>query len=931
MPAHITIGAISPRIQYLADGTQQVFAYPFPIFTSADLEVRQDEALLASGFTIAGAGDPAGGTVTFDVAPILGARITLRRRMPIQRVTDFQESGALRAASINDELDYQIAAIQQVADDAGRALSLPPGDPRAELVLPPVAQRAGKVVGFDNGGGLALMSTASTGALSAADVTYLAQRANSVARSVESRLSDTISVKDFGAVGNGTTDDRAAIQAAFDSAAAGGKILIPEGSYLILATVTLPAAADLEMRGRLVYGGSVNEPALVIGAPGQSARYRRYHGLRVERSALSNWSNEASVGIRHYNALNCNPIEILLADRFTIGYQMIAENAGVGVNTVYLGRLSDNKIGLDLRSQSAVGGYVNQNTFIGGAVNSGGNPLSGRYGVRFSRSAGAYSGHNNNIFLGTNFELGGAPSWAPSTAYAVGQLVRNDGGRIYQCVGAGVSAASGGPTGTGLAIIDGTVLWDFVLASLDTIPVLVEVDATTNRFIGIRSEGNGPTFARHTGSVSSQLYDIAFGWNDIEQVIDPSEALPSSVLRRQNRNLVRDLAQRLVWSVPDIRAEATRYSSTQTYVAGMAILGTGQTRLERQLILSRAYSGLTLRRQHVEVSNGRALGRSVDTREAKRFLMHYALDGQAAAGRQVIVCFDQDDRIITAGTPVRADKPLVYSSSYRGWYQSSGDSADPLYFELAPEVKSAFVGVIQVGAGANPRLRSMTLFTLDPVAAGSFPGYGEDDALDLPLAAALPNGGSYEQGARLFNATPAAGGRSGWVCLTAGTFGTLSSVTASTTNGSPTVTVNNASALEPGQWIAIAGAVTAARIERISGTTLTLSANATATVSSAATSFVAPVFAEWGDLVLQSAVTYNPPAIGSGGSVITTVTVTGAALGDYADASFSLDVGFVILSAHVTAANTVSVTFTNLGGTTADLASGTLRVRVRKQ
>lgn len=58
------------------------------------------------------------------------------------------------------------------------------------------------------------------------------------------------------------------------------------------------------------------------------------------------------------------------------------------------------------------------------------------------------------------------------------------------------------------------------------------------------------------------------------------------------------------------------------------------------------------------------------------------------------------------------------------------------------------------------------------------------------------------------------------------------------------------------------------------------------------------------------------------------VTVTGAALGDFARASFSLDVTDLELSAQVTAANTVTVTLSNNTGGALDLGSGTVYVNV---
>lgn len=57
-----------------------------------------------------------------------------------------------------------------------------------------------------------------------------------------------------------------------------------------------------------------------------------------------------------------------------------------------------------------------------------------------------------------------APAWAGNTAYKYGQYVTNNG-NIYRCMTAGTSAASGGPSGTGAGITDGSILpaiWNYV-------------------------------------------------------------------------------------------------------------------------------------------------------------------------------------------------------------------------------------------------------------------------------------------------------------------------------------------------------------------------------------------------------------------------------------------------------------------------------------
>lgn len=76
--------------------------------------------------------------------------------------------------------------------------------------------------------------------------------------------------------------------------------------------------------------------------------------------------------------------------------------------------------------------------------------------------------------------------------------------------------------------------------------------------------------------------------------------------------------------------------------------------------------------------------------------------------------------------------------------------------------------------------------------------------------------------------------------------------------------------------------------------------------------------------------TYDPASLVDGAGATTTVTVTGAALGDFAQASFSLDLQGITLTAWVSAANTVSVRFQNETTGTLDLGSGTLRARAFK-
>jgi hypothetical protein len=83
--------------------------------------------------------------------------------------------------------------------------------------------------------------TSSIGATSADLVTYTPAGSGAVARSAASKFGDVVSVKDFGAVGDGVTDDTAAIQAAvtYVNGLGGGTVYLPQGNYIITAPISI--------------------------------------------------------------------------------------------------------------------------------------------------------------------------------------------------------------------------------------------------------------------------------------------------------------------------------------------------------------------------------------------------------------------------------------------------------------------------------------------------------------------------------------------------------------------------------------------------------------------------------------------------------------------------------------------------------------------
>ncbi len=235
---HVKIPDITPIVRYVANGSQDIYSYPFPIFASEDLSVYFDGAKQVSGFVIDDAGVSTGGNVTFTNAPALNTTITLARELVIERVTDFLEGGDFSAQSINNELDYLVASMQQVNRENDLMLKYSDTEAPANVILPDLAIRANKALGFDGSGNPIAVSLEG----SMASPNFIATGTGTSTRTSHDKFSDFISVKDFGAVGDGLADDTNAI---INALTASNCVYVPEGTYLTSATITLGARQSL--------------------------------------------------------------------------------------------------------------------------------------------------------------------------------------------------------------------------------------------------------------------------------------------------------------------------------------------------------------------------------------------------------------------------------------------------------------------------------------------------------------------------------------------------------------------------------------------------------------------------------------------------------------------------------------------------------------
>ena len=328
----MTVSSTTTKAQYSGNGTTTVFAVPFYFLLNSDLLVIlrssagvETTQVLTTNYTVTGAGNESGGSITMLVAPPTGTTLTILRNAPATQETDLIPNDRLPAESLEDALDKLTMLVQQLDEENNRALKFATTDSTASTTLPTSPNRAGKFLSFDNNGNpivvgatdtytineevkiatqgqtvftlttmtytpginnlavfvdgvnqyrgssytetsptvvtfsqglhvgavvkFSTVRTLNSDASGADAIQFLQSGTGALSRSVQNKLRDTVSVKDFGAAGDGVTDDTAAIQAAINSSAR--VILVPTGTYRVDGTISLQTFKTLQIEGTL--------------------------------------------------------------------------------------------------------------------------------------------------------------------------------------------------------------------------------------------------------------------------------------------------------------------------------------------------------------------------------------------------------------------------------------------------------------------------------------------------------------------------------------------------------------------------------------------------------------------------------------------------------------------------------------------------------
>lgn len=143
----MTIASSTSRNDYTGNGVADTFSYTFKILQASDLRVtiRDDDDVettqeLTTDYTVDGAGDEGGGSITLVAGALAsGYVLSIRRVVDLLQETDYRNQGSMFPETIESALDLLTMMAQQQQDEIDRSVKLPETvDPADVSVLLPV-------------------------------------------------------------------------------------------------------------------------------------------------------------------------------------------------------------------------------------------------------------------------------------------------------------------------------------------------------------------------------------------------------------------------------------------------------------------------------------------------------------------------------------------------------------------------------------------------------------------------------------------------------------------------------------------------------------------------------------------------------------------------------------------------------------------------
>ena len=158
----MTISSTTVKNSYSGDGSTDQFNYTFKIFADSDLQViirsaagTETVKTITTHYTVAGAGNANGGSITFTAGniPTSTETVVLRRAVPQTQAIDYIANDPFPAESHEEGLDRATMTTQQIQEELDRAIKLSRTNTMTSTEFTVGAtDRANKILAFDGNG-----------------------------------------------------------------------------------------------------------------------------------------------------------------------------------------------------------------------------------------------------------------------------------------------------------------------------------------------------------------------------------------------------------------------------------------------------------------------------------------------------------------------------------------------------------------------------------------------------------------------------------------------------------------------------------------------------------------------------------------------------------------------------------------------------------
>lgn len=147
----MTVPAGTNTASLLGNGVTVSFPTGLKIYETSHCKVYLDGVLQTTGYSVSDL-DTESATVVFDTAPAGGVVIIVKRIVPYEQETEFEEDDGNPSDVTERQFDLCVMQSQQLADITSRALVVPIGDTATSLEVPSISSRVGKVWYWDADG-----------------------------------------------------------------------------------------------------------------------------------------------------------------------------------------------------------------------------------------------------------------------------------------------------------------------------------------------------------------------------------------------------------------------------------------------------------------------------------------------------------------------------------------------------------------------------------------------------------------------------------------------------------------------------------------------------------------------------------------------------------------------------------------------------------